>query len=446
MCQSPMLHTLLKVVVAWLCTSSVTSRTVSRAVVPLLPKPLRASNVRPTCDKVPCDDNWIQQYGFCRFTCTKNREFECQDTAPTCLNIRSHSKCNAQWVVANSYCKHACSSNGNNVPVTRLTKRATATAEKKHIVNVSEFPFYIGVNMPWIDGRYGWHFGKHHQWGAGYDARWVDKFFGDVDSAVPKNANVGLLGRVFVFGDMRGGIVDNMVTNETITDIVSMLDAAAKTRVRVVLSILDFHMCDKKCDVFKTDASIQSFIDGVVKLLIEKIDDHPAVWAIECMNEPEWAIQESGRAFTEQQMALSDAQKYCARINALVHKTTGFLTASGSASAMWSSFWTDDAMRSAYPTGGDAVTFDVDMAHMYSFSAPEFDLFAKPASDFSRFKPFIIGETGRNDPLSYVEKLRQACRLGYVGVLPWSYGASDGVATWEDIRPALESFAGCGEK
>jgi hypothetical protein len=309
--------------------------------------------------------------------------------------------------------------------------------------------FYLGANMPWVDGRYGWSFGRHLEWGKGYDGQWVSTFVRALDDAVAKDAGLGILARVFVFGDLRGGVTadaDGVFTAlppDTLADIKDMLDRAAATRVKMVLSLLDFHTCDERCATIWDDARLRALMDNVIVPLLTEIATHTAVYGVECMNEPEWAIQETGRAFTPQKMGLWNAQRFCAMVNAEVHRRTPFLTVCGSGSAMWSSYWTDAALRDAYPEGGDDTAFDIMMSHMYSFAAPDYDVFSKPAAQFSNGKPFIIGETGKDDPLDYAAKLRQACALGYVGLLPWSYAANDTVARWADFEPALRAFRGC---
>jgi hypothetical protein len=266
---------------------------------------------------------------------------------------------------------------------------------------------------------------------------------------VPKDADVGVLARIFLFADMRGGFTfeGDKVTGmagPTFDDLVTFMDKARGTRARVILSLLDFHICDEKCGMLWDDGNVQAFMDTVVVPLLKRIADHPSVFAIEPVNEPEWAIKESGRAFTKQHMSAWNAQSLSARINAAVHQYTPFLTVDGSGSAMWSQFWTDAAMKAAYPDGGDAVTFDFHGPHMYPFSAPDFDVFSKPPSSFHMGgKRVIIGESGKNDPLSIQDKFQKACEQGYAGFLPWSAYASDGVATWDDIRPVLENFKGC---
>lgn len=428
-----MLQTILQYITLGLAVFSIKAASI-------VPAPLKASNIEPSCANIPCDDTWVRNSKYCGYTCGNDASAKCYEKSPTCEDIRRNQYCNAAWVKESKFCKFACSTKKETTNKETCLQRAPR-------LDIRKYPFYVGANVPWVAGHYGWSFGVHPQWGAGYDPKWMQQFLSDLDTAVPRDINVGILARVFVFADLRSFSFSNGAINglpdELLNDMIDMLDKAAKTRVKMVLSLLDFHVCDEHCAVLWDENNLRSLMNNAIIPFLKRINKHPAVWCIEPMNEPEWAIKESGRAFTKQQMGVWNAQSYSARVNAAVHKYTNFLTACGSGSAMWSSYWTDNALKGAYSSGGNDVGFDIMMSHMYSFSAPNYDVFSRPASQFSNGKPMIIGECGKNDPLDYASKLRQACELGYIGLLPWSYGASDGVASWEDIKPALQNFKGC---
>jgi hypothetical protein len=431
----------------------------------------QAEDVIPTCADLTrmklCDTAWVQSGQYCAQTCGRSAR-GCHDRAPYCSEVVYEGLCTQNWLRDSRLCKETCSTAPTvptvmpthvaptvmptHVAPTAITPTGSVTTSTAPVTTPSS-QFWLGVNVPWLNGRYGWQFGTHRNWGRGYTpevSSYAKKFFRDLDAAIPQVPGVGVLSRIFVFGDMRGGLdmrdsrVEALPT-QTVQDIVDFLDSAKGTRVKIILSLIDFHTCDERCALFWDDGNLSAFIDKVVRPLLKSIHDHPAVFGIEPGNELEWAIRDSGRAFTKQQMGIWNAQRYCAMVNTVTKRETNFVRVDGSASAMWMRFWTDEVLKQAYPEGGSDVVFDMYAPHMYSFSAPDWDLFSKRPTDFpdNGRKPMTIGETGKNDPLSFEEKLRRACDNGYAGLLLWSYGASDGVATWDDIRPALQSFSGC---
>lgn len=375
------------------------------------------------------------------------------------------NQCNNNWVVRRRLCRETCRANGQSTqdppptsrsPSNQPPRSPSATLNQPQPQNspLATFDFYVGVNVPWVMNRYGWAFGRHTNWGQGYtddSKKWSDTFFRDLDSTVPADANLGILARLFLFGDLRGGV--NMdgsnavaLPQETISDIIDFLDRAKTTRVKMVLSLLDFHICDEKSELLSNDNYLKSFIDNVVVPLLKSIKNHPSVAFIEGMNEPEWCIKESGRAFTKQQVSAYNIQRYVGMVNTAVKTYTNFLTCDGSGSPMWGHFWKDNQLKTAYPEGGDSVKLDWYQTHMYSFSIPEWDTFSKSVDQlFGRDKKVLIGEVPGKfaDNYSNEDKLRLACQKGYNGVLFWSYGANDGVAAWDDMKTALSNFKGC---
>ena len=71
---------------------------------------------------------------------------------------------------------------------------------------------------------------------------------------------------------------------------------------------------------------------------------NPAIFAWDIMNEPEWAINETGQATTYQKLDLISMQRFVGRCAAAIHEHGGgALVTLGSASIKWN--WEDPKSR-----------------------------------------------------------------------------------------------------
>lgn len=334
----------------------------------------------------------------------------------------------------------------------------------------------VGANLPW--NRAGWDFGRHEQWGAGYDGAFFERAFADLESA---GANVA---RVWVFADGRAapewetpaGYDSDLAARgrtaglepEVIRDLADLLDRAQAHGVRVIPSLLDFHLFrDSRADAGRhggahgaivTDDNAAAFVDRVVTPLVtaDGIAGHPAILAWEIINEPEWAMALSGAGSEPQTVDPAAMRRLVARAAIAIHRAGGRTTV-GSASFKWSSdagggavgdSWSDAQLQAAAAGLADAdlAYLDLLQIHYYDWMAPWFDPYAKPLAQFGSFdRPVIIGETTPTSSHHAAAEMLSAARSGgYAGVLFWSYGASDGVGGWADFRGAIEAFTGPG--
>ncbi len=162
--------------------------------------------------------------------------------------------------------------------------------------------FVTGANLPW--GRYGCDFGANAwQLAGGLRANGTrDRIERALRLVSDKG---GTIVRWFVFCDGRAGLRFDeerrcvQLDSSCLADLETALDLAAATRIRLVLSLFDFHWCVPARDVrgvqlggrrrwWTHRGSRQALLEGVVVPVVERLSTHPALWAWEVMNEPEW--------------------------------------------------------------------------------------------------------------------------------------------------------------
>ncbi len=213
--------------------------------------------------------------------------------------------------------------------------------------------FLLGVNYPWVN--YGQDFGR----GSG-DARGVatpdTRKTVAADFERIRAAGVRLV-RWFLLGDGRAGLsVSNGIPTGPddllFADVAAALELAQQFGLRLCFSVLDFlWMQDRggaasslpNQNVLKFPAGREALLERVLIPLFREFRGHPALFAWEIANEPEWAIHEfvpSAQAV----MHFAEFNAFAREIADAVHEYSQAKVTLGSARLLWVRAWSDLAL------------------------------------------------------------------------------------------------------
>jgi hypothetical protein len=271
--------------------------------------------------------------------------------------------------------------------------------------------FLVGANLPWFS--YGLDFGSS-AWtpdgGIGRDAArdGLDEQLGRLEQT-----GVRAL-RWFLFCDGRAGIrfdddgsplgLDDSVYR----DIEAALGAARRSRLQVLFVLLDFHWCKPRREFNgvqlggRTQVLQQhrsALLDRVLLPIFSRYATTAEILGWDLMNEPEWVISKSVRAYLKEAATLAHA---CASQPVTV----------GSASARW---------RRLYRH------LDLDFYQVHWYSALESaGALPMPPHTLGFDKPVVLGEFAtRNAVHAPADILKIAREAGYAGAFYWSAHADD---------------------
>jgi hypothetical protein len=206
-----------------------------------------------------------------------------------------------------------------------------------------------------------------------------------------------------------------------------LLQAAAHHGVLVMPVLLDFGWCayprtvsgvqlGGHADVIRHAGKRRSFLDRALQPLLERYGTHPAIFAWDVCNEPEWAVDAAGNTLRERHDVVSPAemQAFVRSCAEYVHRLTpNQLVTLGSARRMWLSRW----------TGCD---LDLYQFHWYDHFVHEEPFPWRPYDELGLDKPCIVGEVPTAGTSILPQEFVAAAAAGrYSGVLFWSYGARD---------------------
>jgi hypothetical protein len=257
-------------------------------------------------------------------------------------------------------------------------------------------PFLLGVNYPWLN--YAQDFG---QGPAGH----VGVSRPETEARVAKDFEQmrdcgAQLVRWFLFGDGRSGFltekgVPSQPDEKLFTDLSRALALAEQFGLKLCFSLVDHAWladhgklatdCEHE-QVLQFAGGREAFLENVLIPMFSEFRAHPALFAWEIANEPEWAIREFHRAASAK-MHFADFRAFASEIALAVHEFAGVPVTLGSAQIMWVRAWNElglDLYQVHYDPVGAADTA-VDLAA---------ELRSIPPLD----KPLWIGELPARDP------------------------------------------------
>jgi hypothetical protein len=242
-------------------------------------------------------------------------------------------------------------------------------------------PFSLGVNYPWRS--YGQDFGSIGQDHLGISIPAVRESV-DREFARIQEAGASVV-RWFLFGDGRGGFVaEKGIARKPdrylFADVAAALQLAESHGLKLCFSLIDFlwlqehggkRAAHSHEHVLHFAAGREAFLQNVLLPLFREFRRHPALFAWEIANEPEWAIHEF-HPVSEAKLHFADFRVYAGEIAQAVHEFAEVPVTLGSAQLLWVRAWTElglDYYQAHYYPGGEAAKRS-DLAQQLASLAP----------------------------------------------------------------------------
>jgi len=283
--------------------------------------------------------------------------------------------------------------------------------------------FLLGVNYPWRN--YGYDFGSAQGDHLGVSlpaAR--DAIARDFERIRLSGASVV---RWFLFGDGRCGLISQdeiprAPDSVLFVDVDALLRLAERHGIRLCFPLIDYLWLQEhrgKRPAYPNEhilhfaASREAFLQNVLIPLFVRFREHPALFAWEIANEPEWAIREF-HPIAEAKLHLADFRAFAIEVARAVREFGKVPVTLGSARILWTRAWT-------------SLGLDFYQAHYYPGTESENrgglsqQLGALQLLD----KPFWLGELPARDPSHPDYSLSQALdicrRTGAFGAAVWRW-------------------------
>jgi len=287
--------------------------------------------------------------------------------------------------------------------------------------------FSLGVNYPWRN--YGHDFGCTNGKHCGISLAEAQESIAH-DFAQIREAGVSVV-RWFLFGDGRGGfLAENGISRKPddflFADVATALHLAESHNLNLCFPLIDYlwlqeHGSNRHAHahehVLHFAAGREAFLQNVLIPLFERFQGHPAIFAWDIANEPEWAIPEF-HPIAAAKFRFADFRAYAVEIARAVHEYGKTPVTLGSGRLMWVRAWT-------------TLGLDCYQAHYYPSSEVENrrnlaqQLVTLPPLD----KPLWLGELPARDPSCpdyFLREALDACRsFGLCGAAVWRWTESE---------------------
>jgi hypothetical protein len=283
-------------------------------------------------------------------------------------------------------------------------------------------PFLLGVNYPWLN--YAQDFGEAP---CGHSGISLPENLSRVarDFAQIRDSGATTV-RWFLFGDGRSGFLteQGIPTKPDaflFQDVAAVLRLAENCQLKLCFSLVDFLWLQdyggKRIGhanelLLQFAAGREAFLECVLVPLFREFRAHPALFAWEIANEPEWAIREFRRDAAAK-MHLADFRVFATEITRAIHEFAAAPATLGSARLLWVRAWNE-------------LGLDFYQAHYYP--AVERDTGADLVKQLATFRsldrPLWLGELPAHDSASHysLEKALGDCRdAGLVGAAVWRW-------------------------
>ncbi len=281
--------------------------------------------------------------------------------------------------------------------------------------------FVVGVNLPWVG--YGTDVGASLWFPeGGFSGR--PSALDRLDRTLAAIARDGIsVARVFLLCDARSGVrfdgdgFTYGLDEAVLPDIDALVAAARRHQVGLIPVLLDFHLCSPATIVngvqlgghsrLVTDpAARTTFVDGVIRPIVERYATEDAVIAWDVMNEPEWCLLGQ----TSSAVPFDALQRFLGEMVRAVHESARQPVTVGSAGT-----WRLDLVT---PLG-------LDFYQIHWYDRFGWRALSRPVEELGFLdRPAILGEfPGRSRRVT--EVLTAATQAGYEGALVWSVLAED---------------------
>jgi len=283
--------------------------------------------------------------------------------------------------------------------------------------------FFLAVNYPWLD--YGCDFGRS-PWGYSGLASLHTRDVVAADFARIRSSGVSLV-RWFLLCDGRSGIryesgIPAGPDEFLFTDVAAALDLALRSGLQICFSLFDFlwlQTPDASDPTFPGRAALQfaggreALLRNILVPLFREFRAHPALFAWEIVNEPEWAIPEF-QPSQKAALSFANARSFFSEVAQAVREEARVPVTLGSARFEWLRAWSE-------------MGLDLLQAHYYPQLERDRELSLSQQlgllSDLAQ--PLWLGELPARDPASPEYSLTEAltaCRdAGLAGAGIWRW-------------------------
>jgi hypothetical protein len=211
-------------------------------------------------------------------------------------------------------------------------------------------PFFLGVNYPWAN--YAEDFGVSP---SGHQGLSLPQNLSRVAEEFARIRNCGVsVVRWFLFADGRGGFAAEkgipLRPDEFLfADVRAALELAKRNELKLCFSLIDYPWLQDRTgkpaahaneQVLQFAAGREAFLQRILIPMFREFREHPALFAWEIANEPEWAIREFHRQ-PAARMHFADFRAFAAEITEAVHEFAGVPVTLGSASLAWVRAWSE---------------------------------------------------------------------------------------------------------
>jgi len=289
--------------------------------------------------------------------------------------------------------------------------------------------FLLGVNYPWVN--YGQDFGRS-PWGhAGVSSPLTRQV------VAADFQNIGATGvklvRWFLLCDGRSGLLLSKgipigPDDKFLDDVSASLDLAQQSGLQLCFPLMDFlwlknlqppapsdlpSAIPPSANVLHFAAGREALLETVFLPLFERFQRHPALFAWEICNEPEWAIREFSPG-PEAGLSLQDFRSFAQDVADAVRETAQVPVTLGSARLVWVRAWSE-------------IGLDFLEAHYYPQAEVDqkHSLGEQIASLRNLSAPLWLGELPATDPAHPGYSLEQSldtCRnAGLMGAGVWRW-------------------------
>jgi len=292
-------------------------------------------------------------------------------------------------------------------------------------------PFFLGVNYPWAN--YAEDFGVSP---SGHQGLSLPQNLSRVAEEFARVRNCGVsVVRWFLFADGRGGFAAEkgipLRPDEFLfADVRAALELAKRNELKLCFSLIDYPWLQDRTgkpaahaneQVLQFAAGREAFLQRILIPMFREFREHPALFAWEIANEPEWAIREFHRQ-PAARMHFADFRAFAAEIAEAVHEFAGVPATLGSASLAWVRAWSE-------------LGLDFYQAHYYPVQDPsgKSGLAKQLACLPSLDNPLWLGELPAADDEASGYSLRKSlteCReAGLLGAAVWRWTVPEKTGT-----------------
>ncbi len=324
-------------------------------------------------------------------------------------------------------------------------------------ISIIDNKFYVDDNEIWLNGvNTPWDrwcdFGNPN-----FDYDWWDEEFSDYEE------NHINLARVWIH--CNGDISPNIDTTGYVSGVDDLFwehmdylfDVSKKYGVYVMPALLSFDITKNTYDNYQswrnwlqdTD-NIQSYIDNVLILMLQRYEDEPYLLGWEICNEPEWMFENDEHG----PQSFDDVQTMHAMIAAAIHENSDRYVTTGSAAPKWNSpiydswgdhegnMFSDSALAAC--VDNENAYLDFYQYHWYAWQTEWMDSPWTKTTEYYKVddRPVIVGECEGEDVcddftcLTIAEEYEAAYQNGFDGVCGWKTDTT----VYNNILTATHSF------